>query len=314
MKVPTILAATWSDGVFVFTGETRGQELPGQSVKALVADPSGDTLAIVDRHSLCRRSREGEWSTIAGTQLDLACLVVVGSLVYAGTDDARIVRIGEHGSVDFVAGFDAVPGREQWYAGAALIDGQLLGPPLGIRSMAATSDGAVLLANVHVGGIPRSTDGGVTWQPTIDIDSDVHEVCTHPVHPEIVVAAAATGLCVSRDGGATWTVEQEGLHATYCSAVAFSDDDILVAASTDHFALEGAVYRRALGVDGPLERVAGLPEWFDGIVDTGCIATNGSAVAVADKGGNLYVSAGGGGTWLRRGSGLPAISSLLVAR
>jgi hypothetical protein len=43
---------------------------------------------------------------------------------------------------------------------AAIIDAKLMGPPLGIRSMAATHDGAVLLANVHVGGVPRSTDAG----------------------------------------------------------------------------------------------------------------------------------------------------------
>jgi len=66
----------------------------------------------------------------------------------------------------------------------------------------------VLLANVHVGGIPRSVDGGVTWQPTIDIDSDVHEVRAHPKRRGTVVAAAAVGLCTSSDGGATWTVEQ----------------------------------------------------------------------------------------------------------
>jgi Neuraminidase (sialidase) len=81
--------------------------------------------------------------------------------------------------------------------------------------MTATSDGTVLLVNVHVGGIPRSTDGGTTWHPTIDIDHDVHDVCAHPTRPGLVAAAAARGLGVSRDGGATWTVEVEGLHASY---------------------------------------------------------------------------------------------------
>ena len=114
----------------------------------------------------------------------------------------------------------------------------------GIRSITATSDRAVILANVHVGGIARSTDGGVTWQPTIDVDSDVHEVRAHPNRPDIVMAAAAIGLCASRDGGVTWDVEQEGLHASYCSAVAFAGDDVLVAASVDHFARQGAIYRR----------------------------------------------------------------------
>jgi hypothetical protein len=46
----------------------------------------------------------------------------------------------------------------------------------------------------HLGGL--ATDSGLTWRPTIDIDSDVHQVCAHPARPDIVIAAA--GLCISR--------------------------------------------------------------------------------------------------------------------
>ena len=59
-----------------------------------------------------------------------------------------------------------MPGKETWHAGTAVVDGRVVGPPLGVRSMAATCDGMALIANVRVGGIPRSTDGGVTWRPT----------------------------------------------------------------------------------------------------------------------------------------------------
>src|SRR6266545_174386 len=71
MTIPSILAATWSDGVFVFTGGTRRQELAGRVVRALAPDQNGGALAIVDKHSLCRRTGEGVWSTIATSQLDL---------------------------------------------------------------------------------------------------------------------------------------------------------------------------------------------------------------------------------------------------
>jgi hypothetical protein len=311
MMTPSLLAATWSDGVFAFTGETRRQELAGRGVRALASDQNRGALAIVDGHSLCRRTGAGVWSTIATSQLDLACLGSVGRVIYLGTDDARVLRVGKNGELDPLGGFEAVPGRDTWYAGSALINGQLVGPPLGVRSMTATSDGAVLLANVHVGGIPRSIDGGMTWQPTIAIDSDVHEVRAHPIHPHIVIAAAAIGLCISRDGGTTWTVEREGLHASYCSAVAFAEDDILVAASTDHFARQGAVYRRPIDGKDPLEPIGGLPKWLEGIADTGCISTRGSALAIADAGGNLYISADAGDSWLRRDSGLPTMSSIL---
>jgi hypothetical protein len=154
------------------------------------------------------------------------------------------------GVLDPIDGFDNVAGRDAWFAGSAIVNGQRLGPPLGIRSVAANSNGTILFANVHVGGIPRSMDGGRTWQPTIDINSDVHEVRAHQADPDIVVAASAIGLCISRDAGATWTIERDGLHAPYCSAVAFSGDDILVSASTDHFAAQGRIYRRPIRPDG----------------------------------------------------------------
>lgn len=171
----------------------------------------------------------------------------VRDTIYVGTDDAHMLRLShESGVLDPIDGFDGVAGRDAWFAGSAIVNGQRLGPPLGIRSVAANSNGSILFANVHVGGIPRSMDGGRTWQPTIDINSDVHEVRAHQANPDIVVAAAAVGLCISRDSGATWIIERDGLYASYCSAVAFSGDDILVSASTDHFATRGRIYR---GVD-----------------------------------------------------------------
>jgi photosystem II stability/assembly factor-like uncharacterized protein len=148
----------------------------------------------------------------------------------------------------------------------------------------------------------------------IDVDSDVHEVRAHPNRPGVVMAAAATGLCTSRDGGLTWDVEQEGLHASYCSAVAFAGDDVLVSASLDPFAEQSAVYRRRVDGHGPLAAIAGgLPAWIDGIVDTGCIATHGSAVAFVDRMGHVYVSADTGRSWSRQADGLPAPSSVLIA-
>jgi hypothetical protein len=310
----TVLVATWSDGLFTVIGNTAHQELAGQSVRGLALDGRGAAIAIVDSHSLRRRTPDGHWHTIADSGPALSCCVAVKDAIYLGTDDARIFRIAASGGkLEPLPGFDVTPGCEKWYAGAALVDGRLLGPPLGIRSMSATCNGAVLFANVHVGGIPRSADGGETWQSTIDIESDVHEVRCHPTRSSIVIAAAAVGLCTSRDGGITWRAERQGLHASYCSAVAFAGDDMLVAAATDHFAAQGAIYRRTVDSDGPLLPVDGnFPQRIDGITDTGNIATRGSAVAVADRGGNLYLSEDAGCTWSRGSIKLPAPSGLLI--
>jgi hypothetical protein len=298
MPTPSILVATWDHGLFNVTGEMVHQELANQAVRSLVADGRGRVLAIVGGHSLCRRSSDGDWTAIAKSEFELSCCVPIGDVVFVGTNNAHILRVDPDGAQQRVTGFDAVAGRDRWYAGAAIIDGKRMGPPLGIRSMAATCDGAVLLVDVHVGGVPRSTDAGLTWRPSIDIDSDVHQVCAHPTRPDIVIAAAAVGLCMSRDAGATWTIDQQGLHAHYCSAVAFGRSDIFVAASTDHFATQGAVYRRPIDSNGPLQPLGGgMPKWLDGIADTNCIATRDSTAAVIDRSGSLYVSHDDGATW-----------------
>ncbi len=314
MTKPTILVATWRDGLFAVTGDERTQEMENQPVRGLAPDGRGGALAIVGRHSLRRRAPSGEWTTVAKSEFDLSGCMAVRDAIYVGTDDARMLRLSDCGGVlNSIDAFDSVPGRDAWFAGSAIVNGQRVGPPLGIRSVAANSNGSILFANVHVGGIPRSMDDGRTWQPTIDINSDVHEVRAHPANPDIVVAAAAVGLCISRDSGATWIIERDGLHAPYCSAVAFSGDDIILSASTDHFAAEGRIYRRPVKPDGSLVAVeGGMPAWIEGIADTDCIAANGSSIAVADRAGNLYGSDDFGRAWSCRSTGLPTPSDVLI--
>ena len=313
MTTPTVLVATWDDGLFVITDESRHHALAGQPVNALASDGHGGALAIVSGHSVRRRISDGEWMTIATSDFQLTCCVAVGNLIYIGTDEAHVLRVSADGTIEQLGGFDVVEGRDAWYAGSTVINGRRVGPPLGVRSITATADGRVLLANVHVGGIPRSTDSGATWQPTIDIDTDVHEMCAHPTDANLVIAAAGVGLCISGDGGATWIVEQDGLHASHCTAAGFLGDDVLVSASTNHFATQGAVYRRAIDARGPFVAIGGgLPRWIGGIADTRCIATRASAAAVADRAGNVYLSTDGGSTWSRRADGLPPPSSVVI--
>ena len=186
MTKPTILVATWGDGLFAVSGDGRTHEIANQPVRGLAPDGRGGGLAIVGRHSLRRRAPGGEWATIATSEFELSCCMAVRDAIYVGTDDARMLRLSPGGGVlDPIDGFDRVAGRDTWFAGSAIVNGQRVGPPLGIRSVAANSNGSILFANVHVGGIPRSMDGGRTWQPTIDINSDVHEVRAHPANPDI---------------------------------------------------------------------------------------------------------------------------------
>jgi hypothetical protein len=174
-----------------------------------------------------------------------------------------------------------------------------------------------LLANVHVGGIVRSDDDGQSWQPTIDVDADVHEVKAHPSSSEIVMAAAAVGLCVSRDGGRQWEVVDRGLHATYARAIAFDGDDVLVSVSDGPFTRRSAIYRapvaRVGDGDTGLQRVRdGLPEWLDGNVDTRCLAAGSGRRALADGSGAVWVSGSAGSGFHLAADGLPQVNAVVV--
>ena len=168
MTDPTVLAATWSDGVFVFSGETRWQELAAQSVFALKPDGHKGALAKVDGYSICQTGSEGSWTTIANRDRALAYRVTVGKAIYVGTDDdAPVLFLSEENELTILPSFDTVVRRDTWYAGSAVVNDQVLGTPPGIRFMSEISVGYVILSNAHVGSIQRSTDRGVTRPPTI---------------------------------------------------------------------------------------------------------------------------------------------------
>jgi len=72
-----------------------------------------------------------------------------------------------------------------------------------------------------------------------------------------------------------------------------------------------ALYRTP--IDGPasFERcTAGLPEWFDGNLDTGCLAAHGEQAALGTADGSLFRSGDAGATWTRAAEGLPAVRAV----
>ncbi len=128
MAKPTILVATWGDGLFAITGDGRTQEIANQRVRGLAPDGRGGALAIVGRHSLRRRAPSGEWATIATSEFELSCCMAVKDAIYVGTEDARMLRLSDGGSVlDPIDGFDNVAGRDAWFAGSAIVMGSVSG-------------------------------------------------------------------------------------------------------------------------------------------------------------------------------------------
>lgn len=267
------------------------------------------------------RGREGLWAIIRGREVWRApegswpdhwermaeveglranCLLRLPDGALVGTSQARLLRLDPAGLAP-VPGFDRAEGRERWFTPWG-------GPP-DVRSLAAGPDGT-LYANVHVGGILRSSDGGTTWAPTsLEIEADVHQVVADPRAPGTVLAATAYGLAVSRDAGDGWELYEEGLHATYCRAVALTDDGPLVSASRGHHGRDAAVYRFRDRFERCRE---GLPEWFSDNVDTHCLDAAGTVAALGTADGSVYLSRDAGATWERVAEGLPAIRSVLL--
>jgi hypothetical protein len=287
--VALLLVAT-DDGVLPFVdGVPRPVELDGRRVHALTRQ-RGDWWAVVDKRTVARRGEGGTWEELATADATLTCLLPVPGGAWCGTTDGRLLRLHE-GVFATVDAFADVEGRDGWHAVGSDI-------PY-VRSLTETSDHRALLANVHVGGIPRSGNGGASWAPTIDPDADVHQVRAAPTDRSLVLAAAAVGLGISRDAGKTWEVLSEGLHATYLRAVAHTDLGALVSACDGPFGTHGALYRYDTHAGGPLTRVAeGLPEWLAGNVDTGKLDADASVAAFADSDA-VYASGDAGTSWSR---------------
>ena len=291
-----------ADGLYALDG-SRERQVAGHSVTALSRD-----WAVFDSETVVYQANGG-WRQALTVRSPERSLGIHGALL-SRSDEAivgwgsSLTRVFKQKRFEPIQGFETVAGRDDWHAVGSR-------KPY-VRSLTATA-GGVLLANVHVGGIPRSTDDGATWQPTIDVDADVHQVRAHPDRPELVLAAAAVGLCRSDDAGATWTVHTDGLHASYCRAVATAGDMLFVSASTGPFTEEAAVYRRAIDETGPLQRCTdGLPDWQPHNIDTGCLDTDGSRVAFGGADGVVYGSDDAGRTWRVLADGLPPVSAVAI--
>lgn len=307
----TIVVGT-AEGLITFDAAGgRHTQLEGRSVDAVAPASWKRLWAVVDGREIWRREiTGGEWTQSAtlaaadqpalrGTCLaDTRANAEEGILV--GTSQAHLVRAGD-GPVERLSSFDRAPGREKWFTPWG-------GPP-DVRSI--TEDRDSVFVNVHVGGVLRSRDGGESWQPTIDIHADVHRVVTGAGR---VYAAGARGLSVSGDGGDSWRESARGLHAAYCRSVTVCGQSLLLSASDGPGGGRAAVYRSDLDGIAFQRCRKGLPEWFEGNIDSLCLDAlpDGSFCAFGSEAGALFTSTDQGSTWAQLAGDLPSISCVLV--
>jgi len=298
-EMSDLLVAT-ADGLHEL-GASHTVHLEGHEVTALAVDRPR-RWAIVDGNDVWS-AEGGKWRAAGYTRgLTLNCLLPTPDGLLVGTSEASLLLFGATGPRR-VQSFERAPGRDDWYTPWG-------GPP-DTRSLAA--DANAVYANVHVGGILRSTDAGNRWAPTIHVDADVHQVVAGFDGPGRVLAATAEGLAVSDDAGDTWVFETEGLDAVYSRAAAVAGDVVLVSSSRGPRGDGAAVYRRSLQ-GGPFERCRqGLPEGFDRNIDTFCLVASGTAAAFGTADGLVFMSGDAGATWVTVATGLPPVRAVVFA-
>jgi hypothetical protein len=298
----TVLIAG-DEGLRTFDGGgTPGPvHLQGRAVTTFVGDRD-DLWAIVDRREVWHGVGRTDWTHRATLEGHEATSIAFTDELTVGTTEARLFQL-DGDALHPVEAFDRVEGRDAWYTPWG-------GPP---DTRSFSEWGHDVYVNVHVGGIPRTDDGGRTWTPTIDVDADVHQVATAR---GLVLAACAGGLASSADRGATWTWRTDGLEAPYSRAVVVCGDVLLLSASNGPGGSRSAVYRGSVYGDGPFDRCGGgLPEAFDDNVDTYCLDAlpdDGSFAVFGTADGRVFASEDQGRTWDELASGLPAVQRVLV--
>jgi hypothetical protein len=274
-------------------------ELAGRDVWALAPESWARLWAVAGGDDIWRTGPDGKWQRVTSlndgealTGLTARCLAdtranVEGGILI-GTSAAHLARVGLEGHPEIVGSFEEAPGRRSWHTPWG-------GPP-DVRSI--TEDASAVFVNVHVGGILRSRDGGANWEPTIDIDADIHRVVTGRGR---VYAAGAGGLWVSEDQAESWRRSTEGLHSTYCRSAAVCGETLLVSCSTGPHGGRAALYRSSLEGNSFERCRGGLPEWFEGNLDSLCVDAlpGGSLAAFATEAGDIYASTDQGSSWAR---------------
>jgi hypothetical protein len=262
------------------TGDTL---VDGQAVTALAHGAAGWHV-LLDRRMVMRLEAGGTVLLGALPEPDGQSLAVLADgTVVVGRTGARLAVVSSDGEVVDVSAFEAVPGREYWENPA--------NPTPDTRTMAAGP--SRWWVNVHVGGVWWSEDAGQTWHDAVRPEADVHEVRTGAQGR--VAVAAAVGFGWSTDDGESWSWTTDGLDASYLRAAALDGDAVFVSASDGPFTHSGAVYRARLG-SSFARCQAGLPDTFDGNVDSGQLdATGGRAAIGFDD--SVYLSEDEGHTW-----------------
>lgn len=227
------------------------------------------------------------------------CLLVLSEdppVMLIGTEGAHLYRL-QGPYLERVIAFDQLDCRRTWYTPWG-------GPP-SVRSLAVSADGWVY-ADIHVGSIMRSPDGGVSWQGVgTSLDEDVHQVAVCPADPRRVYANTASAVFISPDHGDSWTHVGGGeLRERYGRAIAVcpTDPDFILASVSDgpHDGdLHAQLYRSHDGGQSWQQVVEGFPTSLPQNINTHHLAFDEHNVPWAVAGSDLYRGSADAARWER---------------
>ena len=326
LKQMTRLYAATGDGIARLdeTGDAWTVELSlhGSGAQSLAIDPrDADTVYAGLREGGVRRTADGgrTWADCALPQPGVFSLAVSAAdgAVYAGTEPSALYRSDDGGETwRELEGLLELPSRPTWSF-----------PPRPwtshVRWIAPSPHTAdVVLVGIELGGLMRSTDGGMTWQDhRPGAQPDVHSLAWHPRADGRAYEAGGGGAAWSEDAGETWHPADEGRDRSYTWSVAVDphDPDLwYVSASTGPFAAHGGgdpearIYRRG---DGGWHALAGgLPEPLPAMPYSLVAWDDRLLAGLAD--GQIWASGDRGDTWSActcQGDPLPRIYALAHA-
>lgn len=230
-----------------------------------------------------------------GVEDEIHCLNVLRVdplTVLIGAEPAHLYLLEDGGPALRVESFDQLEVRDDWYTPWG-------GPPA-VRSLART--GEDVYADIHVGSIVRSADGGKSWEPVAPgLHPDVHQVAVCPAAPGRVYANTADAVFLSDDRGETWHHRASGLPTRYGRAIAVhpEDPDCLLASVSRGPRAEGTGQLFRSGDAGRSWEQAGdcFPAATTDNVDTFHVAFDAGGTAWASVEERLYRSEDRGRGW-----------------
>lgn len=250
--------------------------------------------------------------------------------VYAGVEDAALFRSTDGGQTwHELSGLRKHTSGSQWAPGAGglCLHTILLDPKNPGRMFVAISSA----------GAFRSDDGGETWRtitkglhslyipnPTAEVGHCVHRIAMHPARPNVLFMQKHWDVMRSDDAGENWYEVSGNLPTDFGFVVDVNSNDpntiyvVPITSDSEHFVPDGKlrVYRSRTGGDKWQALTKGLPQsncYVNVLRDAMCVdALSPCGVYFGTTGGQVYVSANDGDSWMPIVRDLPAVLSVEV--